>query len=115
MQALKDEHPDGFEPDTAWFKACSGRLDFDMVWTRQAISPELHKLVEGWVGKIDKALRKTAGNRMVSEWAKKVECRDALRELSFDLPDKLPPEIPSPTASVGRAGRSKIPNDELRL
>ncbi|UPT87022.1 AIPR family protein [Bradyrhizobium barranii subsp. apii] len=154
MQALKDEHPDGFEPDTAWFKAfvakailfratlsivrgkkfaafqanivaytiaslswaCSGRIDFDMIWTRQAISPELHKLLENWVGKIDKALRKTAGNRMVSEWAKKVDCRDALRELSFDLPDKLPPELVAQAGAGGRrSSRSNIQDDALRL
>ncbi len=154
MQALKDEHPDGFEPDTAWFKAfvakailfratlsivrakkfaafqanivaytiaclswaCGGRIDFDMIWTRQAISPELHKLLESWVGKIDKALRKTAGNRMVSEWAKKVDCRDALRELSFDLPDKLAPELVAQAGAGGRrSSRSKVQDDELRL
>jgi hypothetical protein len=96
--------------------ACGSRLDFDMIWTRQAISPELHKLLEGWVGKIDKALRKTAGNRMVSEWAKKVECRDALRGLIFDLPDKLPPELSNATVSVSRGlSRSKVRKDVLRL
>lgn len=153
MQSLKDECPDGFEPDAVWYKAfvakailfrttqsivkakkfaafqanivaytiaglswtTSGRIDFDMIWTRQAISSELHKLLESWVGKIDKALRKTAGNRMVSEWAKKVECRDALRELSFDLPDKLPPELTTQAPSGTRAlTRSKVRNDELR-
>jgi hypothetical protein len=154
MQALKDEHPDGFEPDSAWFKAfvakailfratlsivrakkfaafqanivaytiaclswaCGRRIDFDMIWTRQAISPELHKLLESWVGKIDKALRKTAGNRMVSEWAKKIECRDELGKLTFDLPDKLPPELSSTAVSAGRgSSRSKVGNNELRL
>lgn len=154
MQTLKDEHPDGFEPDTAWYKsfiakailfrtvqsivkakkfaafqanivaytiAClswvtGGRIDFDMVWTRQAISPELHKLLESWVGKIDKALRRTAGNRMVSEWAKKEECRDALRELSFELPEKLPAELAHQETAGGRgSSRSKARNDELRL
>lgn len=154
MQTLKDEHPDGFEPDTAWYKsfiakailfrtvqsivkgkkfaafqanivaytiAClsrvtGGRIDFDMVWTRQAISPELHKLLESWVAKVDKALRRTAGNRMVSEWAKKEECRDALRELSFELPEKLPAELAHQTTAGGRgSSRSKARNDELRL
>lgn len=154
MQALKDEHPDGFEPDTAWYKAfiakailfrtvqsivkakkfaafqanivaytiaclsweTGGRLDFDMIWTRQAISPELRKLLESWVGKIDKALRKTAGDRMVSEWAKKEECRDALRGLSFELPSNPPPELANQAAAGGRgAGRVKNRNDELRL
>lgn len=154
MQTLKDEHPDGFEPDTAWYKsfiakailfrsvqsivkakkfaafqanivaytiAClswttNGRIDFDMIWTRQAISPELHKVLESWVGKIDKALRKTAGNRMVSEWAKKEECQDALRDLSGELlPEKLPPELSSPSGVAGRGGaRSKRLRDELR-
>jgi hypothetical protein len=63
------------------------------------------------VGKIDKALRKTAGNRMVSEWAKKVDCRDALRELAFDLPDKLPPELSSQTA-CRRSGINSLQDPE---
>jgi hypothetical protein len=68
------------------------------------------------VGKIDKAPRKTAGNRMVSEWAKKIECRDALRELAFDLPDRLPPELSNTAASAGLgSSRSKVQNDEIRL
>ncbi|WP_315718261.1 MULTISPECIES: AIPR family protein [unclassified Bradyrhizobium] len=154
IQALKDEHPDGFEPDASWFKgfvakailfrtvlsivrarkfaafqanivaytvaclswACGGRIDFDMIWTRQSISPELHGVLEGWVGEIDKALRRTAGDRMVSEWAKKVECRDALREMAFVLPDRLPPELSSKTPAPGRRStRSGIRNDELRI
>ncbi len=152
MQSLKEEYPDGFEPDAVWYKAfvakailfrttqsivkakkfatfqaniiaytiaclswvTNGRMDFDMIWTRRAISPDLHKLLESWAGKIDKALRKTAGNRMVSEWAKKVECRDALRELSFDLPDKLPPELSSRSVSGRGSSHSNVQNDELR-
>ncbi|QOZ06635.1 AIPR family protein [Bradyrhizobium sp. CCBAU 51765] len=152
MQGLKDEHPDGFEPDTTWYKdfiakailfratqsivrtkkfaafqaniiaytvaslswSTGGRLDLEMIWTQQAISSELHKLLEGWVGKIDKALRKTAGNRMVSEWAKRVECRDALRELSFDLPEKLPPELNQARAGVRTLSRSRTRSSELR-
>jgi len=152
MQCLKDEYPDGFEPDTAWYKefiakailfratqsivkakkfaafqanivaytiAClswstGSHIDLDMIWTQQTISPELHRLLEGWVGTIDKVLRKTASNRMVSEWAKKVQCRDALRELSFDLPDKFPPELSNRSAAGRAPSRSKLRNDELR-
>ncbi|WP_316197045.1 AIPR family protein [Bradyrhizobium sp. SZCCHNS3053] len=154
IQSLKDEHPEGFEPDASWFKAfvakailfrtvlsivrarkfaafqanivaytvaclswaCGGRIDFDMIWMRQSISPELHGVLDGWVGEVDEALRKTAGNRMVSEWAKKVECRDSIREMAFNLPDKLPPEFSTEAPSAGRrATRSKIRNDELRI
>jgi hypothetical protein len=96
--------------------ACNGRIDFDMIWTRQSISPELHAVLENWVVQIDKALRNTAGNRMVSEWAKKVECRDTLREMAFALPDRLPPELSSEMPAAGRRStRSRMRNDEIRL
>ncbi|HZT26472.1 MAG TPA: AIPR family protein [Pseudolabrys sp.] len=152
MQSLKDEHPDGFEPDVGWYKAfiakailfrtvqsivraqkfaayqanivayttaylswrTGARIDFDLIWSRQVISPELKTVLEKWVGGIDAALRKTAGSRMVSEWAKKVECRDALREISLDLPDALPPELSSQTAFAKSGnGRAPIRNDGL--
>ncbi|MGY4305165.1 hypothetical protein ACVIJ6_002408 [Bradyrhizobium sp. USDA 4369] len=93
-----------------------GRLDLEMIWSRQAISPELHNILEDWVTKIDEALRKTAGNRMVSEWAKKPSCSEAVRELKLELPNKLPPEFlyqTAPRSSVMR--RPKLPDDELRL
>lgn len=74
-----------------------------MIWNQQTISAGLYRILESWVASIDEALRRTAGNRMVSEWAKKVGCWDAVRELSFDLPGK----------PVAR--RSQMPDDELRL
>lgn len=136
MQALKEEHPDGFMADTSWYKAfiakailfravqsmvraaklpayqanvvaytvsalswrVGGRIDFDMIWTRQAISPELRIMLQDWSTEIDKALRETAGSRMPSEWAKKVDCRDALRDISLPLPAPLPPELTAQTA-----------------
>lgn len=144
MQELKENYPDGFEPDTAWYKAfiakailfraaqsivrakkfaafqanivaytiaclsrvTDGRIDFDMIWARQAISPELEGLLESWVQKVDKSLRKTAGTRMVSEWAKKAECRDALCELHSEIPQKPPPELSSQTMHSNRRNES---------
>lgn len=137
MQALKEEHSDGLQPDASWYKAfiaktilfravqsmvraaklpayqanvvaytvsalswrVGGRIDFEMIWARQGISPELRTMLEGWIIEIEKALRETAGGRMPSEWAKKVDCRDALRTIALSLPDPLPPELSAQTAN----------------
>ena len=78
-----------------------GRMDFDLVWSKQSLSPELKALLRNWAGQVDNALRETSGSRMPSEWAKKVECRDALREVDFPLPDVLPPELAAQTTLSG--------------
>jgi hypothetical protein len=61
-------------------------FDFAVVWQHQEISAALRKLLEGWAAAIDSELRRTAKDRMPSEWAKKLDCWDALRELELDLP-----------------------------
>ncbi len=68
-------------------------FNFDMVWTHQTISPELGTLLEAWAIAIDKILRRTAGERMPSEWSKKVDCWDAVRESRLDVPEPPPPEV----------------------
>ena len=40
---------------------------------------------------------RTAKSRMPSEWAKKVECWETMRDLSLDLTDPLPPELQAQT------------------
>jgi hypothetical protein len=68
-------------------------FDLGLIWVQQDISPELAVLVQQWAVAIDKLLRRTAGNRMPSEWAKRVECWDAVREAKLELPARLPPEL----------------------
>jgi hypothetical protein len=54
-----------------------GRIDFDRVWSQQSVSKELRTMLEVWVVDVDKQLRRSAGSRTVSEWAKKAECQTA--------------------------------------
>jgi hypothetical protein len=70
-----------------------GQIDFEAIWSHQAISPELSAMIEAWTVEIDKRLRSTAKTRMPSEWAKKAECWEALRETPLKLPRLLPPEM----------------------
>jgi hypothetical protein len=80
----------------------NGSIDFERIWLHQAISTELGAVIEGWTGEIDKRLRTTAKTRMPSEWAKKVECWEAIRDLPLKLPALLPPELRSQPAKPAR-------------
>ncbi|MBC3242614.1 AIPR family protein [Pseudomonas lurida] len=70
-----------------------GRIDFDLLWSKQVISPELEQLIAGWAIKLDEVMRKSAGQRNPSEWFKKADCwkdiQDKLPEFSDPLPSEL--------------------------
>jgi hypothetical protein len=70
-----------------------GRVDFDRLWTKQAISPELEQLIASWAPQMDVLLRTSAGQRNPSEWFKKADC---WKEVQSQLPaftDPLPAEL----------------------
>lgn len=69
------------------------RFDLDRVWSRQGISPELQAQISVWAREANDFLHRTAGGRMVSEWAKKPECREALIKARFSEPAAGIPEI----------------------
>ncbi|MEI6351377.1 MAG: AIPR family protein [Verrucomicrobiota bacterium] len=69
------------------------KLDLDRIWTRQTISPELLSQIAVWAKEVDAILHRTAGGRMVSEWAKKPECRDAVLGATYSKPAEGIPEI----------------------
>jgi len=75
-------------------------FDLGLVWARQSISTELATMIQGWTAAIDRALRRTAGARMPSEWAKKIECWDSLREIRLETPVSLPPELHARAAAA---------------
>jgi hypothetical protein len=77
-----------------------GVLDLSTVWQSQSISSELRELIEKWAVSIDKELRRTAKERMPSEWAKKLDCWDTLQEVGLELPTQILPEIRQSPASA---------------
>jgi len=83
-----------------------GRLDFDSIWARQSVTPELEEMVRSWAPGIDAALRESAGQRNPSEWFKKEDCWNALRERLPAFSDPLPAELSyaGATNAPGSAG-----------
>lgn len=54
------------------------RLDLMRIWNRQAVSKELMAQIETWAYEVNKNLLGSADGRLLSEWAKKAECRDVI-------------------------------------
>jgi hypothetical protein len=98
-----------------------GVIDFDLLWARQAISPELTVLIDHCADQIDRALRFTAEGRLPGEWAKRSECWDRICEIELEIRLQIPPEFretpadPNAEAEAPQSGDGKFVStrDEL--
>lgn len=59
------------------------RIDLDKIWLKQDISITLKLQLQTWAEEVNKTLHRTSGGKMISEWAKKTECWDAVRNGSY--------------------------------
>jgi hypothetical protein len=69
------------------------RIDLDRIWQQQGLSPLLQEQIQAWAREVSDVLNSSAAGRMVSEWAKKPECWDAVLKGSFSAPLGAIPEI----------------------
>ncbi len=69
------------------------RVDLDKIWNNQAVSPELLRQIEIWARQVSDVLHESAGGRMISEWAKKAECREAVFAASYSPVSPGIPEV----------------------
>jgi hypothetical protein len=66
------------------------RFDLEKVWQQQDISPKLRQLMQTWAVTVHEVLHSTADGRMVSEWAKKLECWEAVRAAKYEIAKNVP-------------------------
>jgi len=59
------------------------RIDLDKIWLKQDISTSLRLQLQTWATEVNETLHRTSGGKMISEWAKKPECWDAVRMGSY--------------------------------
>jgi hypothetical protein len=69
------------------------KFDFSRVWQSQAISPELQRQLAVWSHEVNDALHRGSGGKMISEWAKKLECWLQVRDFSYSEHEIDIPEI----------------------
>ncbi len=69
------------------------RIDLERVWSKQAVSPELLAQIALWAKEVNEVLHASAGGKMVSEWAKRPECKDAVMGASYSAAATNIPEL----------------------
>jgi hypothetical protein len=69
------------------------RIDLQRVWNKQAASPELLAQISVWAKEVNDVLHESAGGKMVSEWAKRPECKDAVMGASYSTAASNIPEV----------------------
>ena len=69
------------------------KIDLERIWIRQSVSLELQSQIAIWAKEVNEILHRTSGGRMVSEWAKKPECRDAVLGATYSQPTENIPEL----------------------
>lgn len=92
------------------------RFDLDGVWEAQEVSPELVAMMEAWVTPVHSQLVASAGQRNVTEWCKKEECWEQLKQIGLPLPTPPPVEFGAAerqktiasTATVGDNGDADL-------
>lgn len=69
------------------------QIDLDKIWTKQGCSPPLLAQISTWANEVNAVLHRTANGRMISEWAKRPECKDAVLGARYSAPAKGIPEM----------------------
>ncbi len=76
-------------------KLLGEQFDFELIWKNQDISPQLRRQSETWLREVGDALFASADGKMISEWAKKPECWDAIKSKHYSIPSQSFPEARS--------------------
>jgi hypothetical protein len=69
------------------------RIDLDRVWNKQGASPELLAQIAVWAKEVNEVLHASAGGKMVSEWAKRPECNEAVMSATYSAAAANIPEV----------------------
>jgi AIPR protein len=69
------------------------KIDLERIWQKQDISSELRHLLQSWAKEINDVLHLSADGKMISEWAKKQECWDSVRNAEYSQLQENIPEI----------------------
>jgi hypothetical protein len=69
------------------------RISLERIWANQDISPAFRQQLQAWAPEVNSVLHSSANGRMISEWAKKPECWEAVRSGSYSAPGEDIPEL----------------------
>ena len=92
----------------------SQRIDFDKIWKEQDISGVLQEAIRDISVEIYKAITNPPNARNITEWCKRKECWDQVKQLTIPLTVKLDSELISISRAATQAADKGIegPNEE---
>jgi hypothetical protein len=99
----------------------AGRLDLDEIWTTQDVSTALDETLRTWMPVVHAGIAGSAGDRNVTEWAKREECWRFIQTLPVTLGSTLEDELaegqPLPTVGDpgGQRGHDLTPADRENI
>lgn len=71
------------------------RLDLGKIWQQQKLSQQLVQQLHVWASEVNHILHSSANGKMISEWAKKKECWEVVRQASYSNLAAAIPEVMS--------------------
>lgn len=69
------------------------KISLEKIWVRQDISDALRQQLRTWAGEVNEVLHRSSNGKMISEWAKRSECWDAVRSASYSKVGNAIPEL----------------------
>jgi hypothetical protein len=69
------------------------KINFKMIWEKQGLSEELKIYITKLAHQVKAELENSAGEKMLSEWAKKRQCWEELKNINFDKGPSSIPEL----------------------
>ena len=67
------------------------KISLEKIWARQDISDALRQQLRTWAVEVHEVLHRSSNGKMISEWAKKPECWEAVRSASYSrVGDEIP-------------------------
>lgn len=62
------------------------KIDLEKIWLKQDISHGLRQQIQVWAIEVNAVLNRTSQGKMISEWAKKLECWNEVRNANYSTP-----------------------------
>ncbi|GAA1026234.1 AIPR family protein [Virgisporangium ochraceum] len=74
-------------------EAAGRRIDLDRIWREQALTPALTAAIDDLCGPVREVIFHPLRGTHVGEWAKRVECWEAVLDIAWSVPDDLVDEL----------------------
>lgn len=99
----------------AWLShVTSQRIDLDRIWREQDISPTLQEAIRDVSVALQRIITNPPDNRNITEWCKRKECWDKIRETNIEINNNLSLELIDVSRSASKKPDKGInaPNDD---